>query len=725
MPNQRFKSENYSNLGGMNTKASAYLTGPTEFLSIYNYDFSVPGSLTKRPGSTQYLGQTFAGKITGLFEFEKLDGSSYITVGATGGFWFGSTNGTLSGLSLTSNVFLATMVTHVGITFQADMVTLYSGLGSTLNIQPLSSNYNGSFSYSTNSMTFGASVGWWFKGAYVDFTNTSTPQQRKTDYINPISFNSSSRYDFSAFQNNGYIANGNNILRFDGSAFYRYQLPEAKALNCYLTGRQSLLGTFPTGFNYYFMGQYVGNDGHVGPLGVLGGFDYTLNGATASGYFGSFTICQIDVLTPPDLGISAINLYMAIGPTAAAFGSSFIPYFSTQIPASTLPITSFVIFGATFIEAQPFVDTGKNWALGATLRKAPLLVNATYRGENFLSVLYGQGDWPTFLELHSNRMFMAGFSRDPSTIWFSELADAEAIDPVNSIEVRTNDGDKITGLRAYQNSLMIFKNRSFHQLSGDSPDNFDLREMSINYGCVNNFSSCTWQQRLWFLDKKGIMEYNGASFDIVSNKIESIFSSMNLAAVATEAFMIHVKNRNEVWTAIPINGSSTNNCLVVYDYLVGAWAIWDGFSPSYLAIIKQGLTKEAPFFGDNSGRVGLFQSGIYSDLGATTAQGISCTVKSRYEHPEGNSVEKQFRRTFINADALAAGTTVFGVTLNLYKNYSASLVQSFWVTQSSFQTYTNFGVSSKSLAIEIGHFSATDGIRLHGYTLEYRYQRAV
>ena len=58
MPYQKLKSENYTNLGGVNVKISPYLTGDNEFLAIFNMDFTTPGSLTKVPGTTQYIGAT-------------------------------------------------------------------------------------------------------------------------------------------------------------------------------------------------------------------------------------------------------------------------------------------------------------------------------------------------------------------------------------------------------------------------------------------------------------------------------------------------------------------------------------------------------------------------------------------------------------------------------------------------------------------------------------------
>lgn len=52
MPYNKIKSEQYSQIGGINSKASAYVTGDKECLDIQNLDFQVPGGWNKRMGFT-------------------------------------------------------------------------------------------------------------------------------------------------------------------------------------------------------------------------------------------------------------------------------------------------------------------------------------------------------------------------------------------------------------------------------------------------------------------------------------------------------------------------------------------------------------------------------------------------------------------------------------------------------------------------------------------------
>lgn len=77
MPYPRLKAESYNASGGINIKASPYATAENEQLDILNMNFNTPGSLSKRYGSTAYIGASVQGRIGGLYEFSRLSGASY------------------------------------------------------------------------------------------------------------------------------------------------------------------------------------------------------------------------------------------------------------------------------------------------------------------------------------------------------------------------------------------------------------------------------------------------------------------------------------------------------------------------------------------------------------------------------------------------------------------------------------------------------------------------
>jgi hypothetical protein len=328
---------------------------------------------------------------------------------------------------------------------------------------------------------------------------------------------------------------------------------------------------------------------------------------------------------------------------------------------------------------------------------------------------------PRFLDAYQNRLFLAGFSTAPSTVWFSDIAEPEGYNPDFNFEIRTNDGDFITCIKAYSTEFYIFKQRSFHILNGDDPANFSIRQISDQYGCVNNRCCVLFADQMMFLDPKGIILWNGASISPISDqKIKPIFDRMNLPAAVLEACMVHDKSRNQILISIPIDGSTTNNMMVVYDYLVGAWTTYRNFSASALAQITGRNTTRNAFYGDYQGRVNQFGASFLNDNGVT----VIPYWKTRFLHDLGDSTSKTYRRLFLDTDAPGISTNAFRI--DFYQNYGPSIVLSTTMTLTQTQNRIDFGVqNSKSVAFELTGLQMALPLRIHGFTLESRMTRRV
>jgi hypothetical protein len=334
------------------------------------------------------------------------------------------------------------------------------------------------------------------------------------------------------------------------------------------------------------------------------------------------------------------------------------------------------------------------------------------------STLYiSEGHNPAkMMELYKNHLFW--IPEDSSSAFFSDLGEPEGWNPEWEFEFRTNDGDKCRAMKAYANRLVVGKELSLHEVTGDDAETFLTREISTDYGILNNRACCTWEGRFWFLDRKGIAEYTGGIPKIVSDKIEDMFLRMNLSAAKETAQMIYMKQRSEVWTLIPIDGSTINNLLVVWDIVGQQWYFWSGPNISILAKLIGRMGKETAFFGDYQNRVNTFGTSFMGDNGA----GFTSLVRFPYQHEMGESVEKLYRRLFVNADSLV-GTSAPIIDIKLRANYGESYQVHASLVMNTFQEEINFGIPAKSLSVEIAHFSAVDSIRLHGYALEHRWLR--
>lgn len=575
---EKQKSEDYTIDGGINTKVSKYGTGRNELLSLYNMNFVTVNSLTKRPGTTLYLGATVSGRVGGLYDFQRLSGASYI---------------------------IATANTNA-------------------------------------------------------YTVTSTWNAFKTGLLNGGIF------DFVTFVDRLFMANGQDFFKFDGANTYPFSLPEGVshasfAITAGFFAGAGLSGVYVAGYGY------LNERGYYGP--ASSGVTVSLNGISYN------ALLYVGMTVPANFGITAISLYRS----EAGFNTM---YGTTNIGIGT----------ATFL----------NYA-SLTNREQP----------NYLYFT----NTPKYLEIYNNQLMLAGFSNALSTLYWSDIGEPEGVLPESFAEVRTNDGDRITGLRSYLSDFIITKQRSLHTLTGSNPDNFTLQQITDQYGCLSNRTLVVFNNSLAFLDSKGIIKYNGANVDIMSSRIEDVFLRMNVPAAIENAWAIHNRLGNEIWFAIPVDGSSVNNLLIVYDYLSDAFTLYDGIVPSSGAVITGRLSQPTPSYGGYSGTVVNFDESVENDLGV----GFTYLMKIRYASILGQSVEQLFRRFYLNLDPVLGVTQALSV--NFYSNFGSTIQATFTIYQAPFQTRVDFGIPAKSLSAEVSHFSPSLSLKIFGYTIEARFQR--
>ena len=723
MSNQKFKAENYQNIGGINLKSSVYLTGPMEFLYLENVDFQTPGALTQRWGSTMYLGQTFATKPTSISEYSKLSGFSQIIVGTTSGIWAGATTGVMEGMSF---ALLAGPFGFSGGQSPYKVTPNSDASGNTPTISADNFLYQGLM---TQRVTFNA----------LSYSTSIVSFKYMTEVV-------ASNYSSIAYLvDNCFIADGKKFVKYNGTTCTPIGLPmvigstitakQVTALNASLIGWG---GTFITQALFYC--SYVNNrgfEGRISPMVEAYGGKYGAGPTNTLNYMQM----TLGVFTPLELGISSINLYGYIAPETwtlvsgvsvllSAMGLTAAwsyPYmYLGNYPASGSTI-SYLPVGSTAGGISALVNSNFPLATQAANQYVPLGESFVYFGNSTDNTIYPYTDnsyYPRYLTTYQNRLFCAGFSATPSTVWFSDVTEPEGFQLQNNFEVRTNDSDVITSMVSYQTRMYIFKNRSFHSLFGDNPNNFYLQEVSNIYGCLNNRCALVFQNSLIFLDRKGLIEFNGSQVEILSTKVQSIFDNMNYAAAVTNACMVHDKLRNQILIAIPSNSyaldaDNNNNLVVVYDYIAGAWTTHRGYSPTIFAPIQDSHNTKNVFYGNSSGMICWQGASFLTDNGV----GFTQMIKTRFLHEIGDSVQKQYRRLYVNSNF--TGTTIVYQS-DFLQDYGASVVYSATMYLTGFQNRIDFGISCKSLAfILYGINNSNSPMVMYGFSLESRLQRRV
>ena len=354
-----------------------------------------------------------------------------------------------------------------------------------------------------------------------------------------------------------------------------------------------------------------------------------------------------------------------------------------------------------------------------------------------------------FFEVYQNRLFTNCVPSYPASgipsaargsdykLYFSEIDDLQTIYPESFLTIVDNTF-AISALKTYNQSLIIFCEKGFFRLTGDNPDNFNVQNITSEYGCISNKATVVFKNRLWFLDETGIVEFDGANYDQVSERMFDTFASINLDAARQNACAMHVPERNEVWFAIPTGANTINNLVVVYDYLANGWTTFSadklkptGMAPLYRNVGFESSTLSARIplnkvytFGSIGASLYNFHPSLSMDDGA----GITLSWQTRWHESFGKSSTNQFRRFFLDTKISTVGSTqVFNQTfaLTFYANYAStaiSLTRAF-NTSTLTENWIDFGIPAKSMSV-VGAYGSTSGdVKVYGYTVESRYQR--
>lgn len=689
-------SHSYHLLSGINQKASKYEMSTAHFLDIRNLDFDVPNALQKRPGSTFAIGADngTTGPIKTIFEFSKLTGESYIiTASDTALFYLASGGMTLLDPGW-NNGQPVDMLTFVNYAWMANgqKWKKFDGASATPVGLPISPKTQGNtvtgFTfYVTNDLTFelnnrsgttfmlvgGAThvmkgVSWMARGVYLAYSYV-----RSDGYYSPVDFFGTARNLIQTRVNESQEYFGANFGAGEGGTYANFvggiTIPAGQGISAIaLWVAVDTVG----------IGSSVENIPGVG-IARAGNMGYVTDSTTGVFHYLSYTL-------KPTADTSRFWLYTLV-PGASLF---LIEHNNFGVGTSFPPVygTTFIFGNFSSFDSVPTPTLG--WS-GMT--------------SDFFSSYT-----PKYIEMNQNTMFIAGFSSQPSAIKFSEVGGPEVYFPENSIEVRTNDGDRVTGQKAFNNQMLFTKEHSFAKLIGDNANNYQLVEISTEFGCLSNNSMVIKDQTIYWLDRKGILEYNGAGWKIVSDAVEGIFRRMNLAAAKENAVGIHHLYRNQLWWGIPVDGSTQNNMTVVYDYLVGGWTFFDGFNPSSFGYVKGALSKPTVWRGDYSGMLHFTGESFFSDSG----RAITCLALSAFEGAGGENQTTLWRRFFLDV-ATASGLTG-QIKGQVFSNYDTSTVQATFSTyQDQFQTRVEMGVQGKAIAAQISHCSASLPLLVNGF----------
>lgn len=629
MAYEKLKEEMYLNVGGINEKAMDTATGEKDVLDLSNLSFERPGGWVSRPGYSLYVNSSLTAKVSGIFEYERLTGESYLLVSAG-----------------------STMLSYTG----------------------------------------------------------TTPTVVRTDM-------GSGPIDFLTFVGLAWSTDGAIFSRFNGSISSKWYLPPfipgglASSSATFDTGIVSSTGV--TACTYGLDFAYANEFSEVGPVIIESESSNHLVKVIATPGTGAWQVWGFTI--PPGYGISKMAVWVSSGQATVEPGENKV------LSPTLYPFSLTTIGGVTtyFMQFYPYTDTGEYQVRSEYLGSSLAGIGVSYYFTQSATLLQSKFmEAPKYMALYNNFMVYGGFSLYPSVNRFSEIGSPNLVKPDNFIETRTNDGDKITGYAVFQGNALVFKERSISALNGISPDDLSQQEITTNYGCINNRTILQFENRLFFMDTEGVCEFNGVNTTVVSTKLEQTLKRMNLSVARDTACAVYIKDRNEAWFAIPLDSSTVNNCIVVYDHTVDAWTLYEGFSPYSMFVGKGALSANDVLWGNHTGIVYAFGESLTSDNGAT----ITTVMQTKFHKRMGDSTTEMWRRFYLNSSTASVTTAA---TVDFIPNYgtSSSLQSTMYLDQ--FQNRIELGLPAKAMSVKVTIGSTSDRIKIMGYTIESRYLRGV
>ncbi len=268
---------------------------------------------------------------------------------------------------------------------------------------------------------------------------------------------------------------------------------------------------------------------------------------------------------------------------------------------------------------------------------------------------------PSIIETHRWSIWAAGVPGNPSRIYKSvpqdgtdfntnltafHTTDGYALVGASQIDVRPDDGTKITGLAGdHFGQLVIFKEDSIHRILGATKADYCLPPEGVINGIgAYNGTIVKANNDLYFASKKGIhrlsttQQYGDNAESFVSYPIQEYYNGLDKSYL-DKCASCHWPDYNIILWSFRLLGAENNNTILVYNYAVDAWSIWTGIEVTAFALITfQG--KKILYLGDSHGRFCKFDFAMRNDYGTTYKAELENIIDL------GNAMMKKGYRTF-------------------------------------------------------------------------------
>jgi hypothetical protein len=309
-----------------------------------------------------------------------------------------------------------------------------------------------------------------------------------------------------------------------------------------------------------------------------------------------------------------------------------------------------------------------------------------------------------------------------------------------ALDIRPGDGDPegITAIFAYKGQVFVGKKNRLYRVVGDSPENFQVLDVSSGLGVASHNSVAPIDNDdIFYISSKGIHtvattnSYGDFTSAFLSSKIQPTFNDF-ATGLLRECQAIYNAPLNSVAFSFGTGAATDPNVMWLYNTVTKEWYRWPNVSCTALVNYEIG-DKPYIFIGTSDGRVIRTQNGAYIDF---TNQAIPYKIKTGQIYVDNNPNSVKMFKSF-SLFFKPTGSYSFIVRITVDGNSEQALGfsqtgdgdelnQTFILGQSILGFRDIFSPQSlpidgigRGITIDIEHVSAAQQVEIHGFAVEY------
>jgi len=329
----------------------------------------------------------------------------------------------------------------------------------------------------------------------------------------------------------------------------------------------------------------------------------------------------------------------------------------------------------------------------------------------------------SIVAVHLNRLWTNN-KANPHRLEYSATGNHEewgGVGDSGALDIKPGDGDPsgLTAIFSFRGRLLVAKKNRLYQIVGDSPENFQIVEVSNAVGCVNHAAiAYIDQDDAIFTSNKGVHSvsttnsYGDFANSYLSLKVQPDFNALQKNRLEyTQA--VYVEGLNSIVFAVSEDNTTKADSLWLFNTALKEWYKWPEVDAQSLGIVQL-ENEQKLLIGTSDGKLIEAQNGEYTDFDTT---GIRYRIKSGTIYPDSNPFSvKAFKRLTLYYRPF--GTYSFTARFKI-DNYSEQVL-AFNQTSSGDELDTTFVLGSSLLGLTSAFAPFTqpiDGMG-RGFTLE-------